>query len=62
MPVVLAAPFVNIVAYVVLGLTSGWQYAGITFGIWVVIMIAQEYSSRLAKSIRAKESVCNDER
>jgi ABC-type multidrug transport system fused ATPase/permease subunit len=60
--VVFAAPFVNIIAYVVLGFTSGWVYAGITFAIWVVIMVCQEYSSRISKKLKGKESVCNDER
>jgi ABC-type bacteriocin/lantibiotic exporter with double-glycine peptidase domain len=49
-------------AYVVLGLTSGWWYAGVTFAIWVIIMVAQEYSSRISKRLKANESVCNDER
>ena len=60
--VVFASPFINLIAYVVMGLTSGWIYAGITFGIWVVIMFMQEYSSRVAKTLKGKESVCNDER
>jgi ABC-type multidrug transport system fused ATPase/permease subunit len=60
--VVIAAPFVNLVAYTVLIFTSGWIYAGITFGIWVAIMIMQEYSSRITKTLKGKESVCNDER
>ena len=60
--VVIAAPFVNVVAYSVLVFTSGWQYALITFGIWVVIMMMQEYSSRWTKTLKGKESVCNDER
>jgi ABC-type multidrug transport system fused ATPase/permease subunit len=60
--VVLAAPFINMIAYIVLGLTSGWIYAGITFAIWVAIMICQEFSSRYTKVLKMKESVCNDER
>ena len=38
-PIVIAAPFVNITAYIVLGLTSGWQYALTTFMVWAVILV-----------------------
>ena len=36
---VLAAPLVNLTAYIVLGLTSGWVYSIITFAIWIVMLV-----------------------
>lgn len=59
---VIAAPFINLVAYIVLGVTSGWRYSLITFLIWVVILVLQHYSSKQTKTFKGKESVCNDER
>ena len=38
-PIIIAAPFVNVTAYLILGFTAGWEYAGITFAIWIIIMI-----------------------
>lgn len=35
----LASPVVNLIAYAVLWITSGWIASLITFGIWVMIMI-----------------------
>jgi ABC-type multidrug transport system fused ATPase/permease subunit len=43
---VISAPFINLVAYIVLGITSGWKYSLITFLIWIVILILQHYSSK----------------
>jgi membrane protein implicated in regulation of membrane protease activity len=61
-PIVFAAPFVNLTAYVVLGLTSGWQYALTTFLVWAVILIMQHYASKATKELKGKESRFNDER
>ena len=38
-PIILAAPFVNLFAYLILGFTAGWEYAAITFAIWIIIMV-----------------------
>ena len=61
-PIILAAPFVNIIAYLILGFSAGWEYAGITFAIWIIIMISQHLASEKAKSLKLKESKINDER
>jgi ABC-type transport system involved in cytochrome bd biosynthesis fused ATPase/permease subunit len=34
-----ASPFINAVAYTVLGITNGWQAAVITLGVWLIIMV-----------------------
>jgi ABC-type transport system involved in cytochrome bd biosynthesis fused ATPase/permease subunit len=44
-PIVLAAPFINIVAYIAIWLTSGPEYALVTFIIWVIILILQTLAS-----------------
>ena len=61
-PSVFTAPFINIIAYVVIGLTSGWEFSAITFCIWIVIMVCQHYSSKKLKDIKMKESKFSDER
>jgi len=38
-PMIISAPFINLVAYIVLGLTSGWEFALWTFLVWVVIIV-----------------------
>ena len=60
--ILFAAPLVNLVAFIVLGLTSGWEYAGITFAIWIIIMFLQHLFSEKGKELKLKESVINDER
>lgn len=47
--ILFAAPFINLVAIFVIGFTNGWQYAGITFAVWIVIMILQHLSSKKQK-------------
>ena len=37
--VVVAAPIVNIVAYVVLSFTIGWQYTLVAVGCWILLII-----------------------
>jgi hypothetical protein len=38
---ILAAPFINFIVYVLLAFTVGVEYAGITFAIWVVLLFLQ---------------------
>jgi len=59
-PVVFATPFLNLGTYILLGFTSGWEYAGITFAIWIIIMLMQHYTSGLTKYYKSKESKCSD--
>lgn len=43
--IILAAPFVNLTAYIVLAITSGVEYALITFAWWILLIILQHYAS-----------------
>jgi len=38
-PTIFAVPFINLIAYTVLGVTSGWEFALWTFIVWIIIMI-----------------------
>lgn len=60
--IIIAAPFVNLTAYVVLALTSGVEYALITFVWWILLIIMQHYASQMTKKMRGMESSYNDER
>lgn len=60
--IVFVAPLINLLAYVAMGFTSGWEYALITFIVWLFIMIAQHVSSEKNKQLKLKESKINDER
>ena len=35
---IMAVPLINLMAYIIIGLTSGWIYSAITCAIWVVIV------------------------
>jgi ABC-type multidrug transport system fused ATPase/permease subunit len=59
---IFAAPFVNLVAFLVLGYTSGWQNAGITVGIWFVILICQHLTAAQTRKYKLAEGKHNDER
>ena len=61
-PMVISAPLTNLVAYIVLYYTGGWESSLITFSIWMIIMILQHISSEYIKKFKMKESLCNDER
>ena len=61
-PVLFAAPFINIFACVFLAEAVGWQYTGIVFGLWLLTMVLQYYSSKKSREIRGIESRINDER
>ena len=61
-PVLLAAPFINMVACAFLAEAVGWQYTGIVFGLWLLTMVLQYYSSKKSREIRGIESRINDER
>jgi hypothetical protein len=44
-PILLAAPFLNIIAYIFLANTVGIYYALTTFGVWVILIFLQYWSS-----------------
>ena len=58
----LAAPFINLTAYVVLGLTSGWEFAAVAFVMWLLVLFCQDKSSKLIKKFQALQSKTNDVR
>jgi ABC-type multidrug transport system fused ATPase/permease subunit len=58
----LAAPFINIVAYIVIGFTSGWGNCLTVFLIGVSIFYLQHIASKKLKDLKGKESRVNDER
>jgi ABC-type multidrug transport system fused ATPase/permease subunit len=37
-PLIISAPISNICAYILIGLTSGWRYSAIVFGLTVVMV------------------------
>ena len=43
--IILAAPFVNLTAYIVLAFTSGIEYALITFAWWMLLLVMQHFAS-----------------
>jgi hypothetical protein len=45
----IAAPFVNLVAFIVLGITGSWTTALITMGIWFIILVGQKISADLTR-------------
>jgi ABC-type bacteriocin/lantibiotic exporter with double-glycine peptidase domain len=59
---VIAAPFVNLTAYVVLWKTSGPEFALITFFWWIFLLICQYFTTEKNKGFKSKESSYNDER
>lgn len=60
--ILIASPIINFIAYAVLWVTSGWIASLITLGIWILIMLGQQYTAGLKKKIKLKESVHNDTR
>ena len=61
-PLILAFPFVNGFAYVVIGLTSSWLNALIVFAVWVVMILCQITTGKCAKRVKMADSALNDER
>lgn len=61
-PLLIAAPFVNLLAYYFLSVTIGVKYTSIAVVLWILLMILQWASSAYVKSLRAIESGINDDR
>lgn len=61
-PMLLAAPVVNIFAYILLARSVGVVYTFVTFGFWLLLMTLQFLSSKLSNKLKAAESGINDER
>ena len=44
-PLLISTPFVNVIAYVIIGIECGWVYTAITFIIWLIILLCQHLTS-----------------
>jgi len=60
--VMLCAPFVNVVAYVLLANVVGVKYTLVAVALWVVLMLLQYGSTEWSKRLKSAESALNDER
>ena len=58
----IAAPFLNLVAYGVIWYTSGWEYSLITLVTWLIVLWLQHLASKRMKTLKMSESKHNDER
>lgn len=59
-PLILACPIVNILTYILIGLSSHWVNAVIVFCIWIVMILLQNISGRIAKRMKAQDSALAD--
>ena len=58
----LVSPLINMTAYIILGFTSGWGYAALTFVVWLVILFFQDLMTKQTKVFKKRESEAGDER
>ena len=49
-----AAPFINITAYVILGLTTDWIYSAVAFVMWLLVLFCQDRNAKLIKGFQKK--------
>ena len=61
-PILLAAPFINLVAYIFLAQVVGVKYTLVVIGLWIFLVILQYFSSEYSKNLKMKESGINDDR
>ena len=47
LPLLFAAPFINIASYILIGVYVGWKYAGMILAIWVFVFFVEYRISRL---------------
>jgi hypothetical protein len=45
-PLIIVAPIVNIIAYIIIGFQCGWLYSGATCLIWIVIVFCQHFTAK----------------
>ena len=58
----IAAPFINFIAYIFIAYAVGPMYTLVVFLFWVVLIILQNATGNWAKSIKMKEAALNDDR
>lgn len=61
-PFGLSAPFINLVSYGLIWYIAGWPYTIAIFGLWVVIILLQMWTTRRQMIMKQTESRRNDER
>ena len=61
-PLILAFPFVNAFTYALIGFSSDWMNSLIVFCVWILMVIVQFSSGRIAKRVKMRDSALNDER
>lgn len=61
-PFGLCAPFINLACYGLIWHISGWPYAVIIFGLWILMVLGQMCTARLQKRMKQAEAMRNDER
>ena len=61
-PLILACPIVNTFAYILIGLTSHWINSLIVFSVWILMIVLQNISGRIAKRVKAQDSGLADQR
>ena len=49
LPTVIAAPFINIIAYSFLGITIGYYYTLMVFVLWLILILLQYLASEHSK-------------
>jgi hypothetical protein len=54
LPMVIASPFINIVAYALLGITIGYYYTLMVFVLWIILIYLQYLASEHSKFLQGK--------
>ena len=61
-PIVLAAPIISTLVFVLIGYQFGWWYALVTLVCWFVSLCGTIFGSIIQKKYKTAEAHCNDER
>lgn len=61
-PFCLVSPFINIACYGLIWFISGWPYAVMLFGLWILTLTCQALVTSYQKRMKQAEAMCNDER
>ena len=51
-PFALVAPLINLASYALIWHISGWQYALVIFGLWILMLLCQMTVARMQKGIK----------
>jgi ABC-type multidrug transport system fused ATPase/permease subunit len=61
-PMLVVAPILNIIVYILIGVTSRWEYSLMIFVLWVLTLFSQSLASKWQKVMQLKMAKANDER